>query len=293
MFAATDGAGVVRLRGHARVAERHEPAARAARQRGAGARARGAQRRHERRLDHGHRPVQHDRSWTRIRRTACSRSLRAPSRGSRIPSRSCCGSTQARGRRRAPTRSTARIARRRGRRGPRPTIRFPVVLVRDPAALAGLVAAVRKQATAASPFIMLERPIDGTPYQIVAHALFASGPPHALLGFMAFTVNEQWLHAQYFDPLVEQVAKIGGGRGGLSITVSDDEGRVGDEGGAGRARRRRRSAHAVPAPVHRSGARQVDLRRARRESASGRCTSGRCRIRRSSRRSRARGGCSS
>jgi two-component system phosphate regulon sensor histidine kinase PhoR len=103
---------------------------------------------------------------------------------------------------------------------------FPVVLVRDPAALAGLVATVRKDATAASPFIMLERPIDGTPYQIVAHALFASSPPHALLGFMAFTVNERWLDAQYFDPLVEQVEKIGGGVGGLSITVSDDDGRV-------------------------------------------------------------------
>jgi signal transduction histidine kinase len=103
---------------------------------------------------------------------------------------------------------------------------FPVVLVRDPAALSGLVAAVRKDATAASPFIMLEQPIEGTPYQIVAHALFASSPPYGLLGFMAFTVNEQWLHDQYFDPLVEQVAKIGGGVGGLSITVSDDEDRV-------------------------------------------------------------------
>jgi two-component system phosphate regulon sensor histidine kinase PhoR len=43
---------------------------------------------------------------------------------------------------------------------------------------------------------------------------------------MAFTVNERWLHDQYFDPLVEQVEKIGGGVGGLSITVSDDEGRM-------------------------------------------------------------------
>ena len=105
---------------------------------------------------------------------------------------------------------------------------FPVVLVRDPAALAGLVAAVRADATAASPFIVLERPIDGTPYQVVAHALFASSAPHTLLGFMAFTVNEAWLHTQYFDPLVEQVEKIGGGGspGGLSITVSDHEGRV-------------------------------------------------------------------
>ena len=103
---------------------------------------------------------------------------------------------------------------------------FPVVMVRDPVALTGLVAAVRKHATAASPFIMLEQPIAGTPYQIVAHALYASGPSHALLGFLAFTVNEQWLRAQYFDPLVEEVAKIGGGQGDLSITVSDDEGRV-------------------------------------------------------------------
>ncbi len=103
---------------------------------------------------------------------------------------------------------------------------FPVVLVRDPAALSGLVGAVRKQATAASPFILLEQPIDGTPYQIVAHALFASSPPHALLGFLAFTVNERWVHAQYFDPLVEQVARIGGSLGGVSITVSDDEGRA-------------------------------------------------------------------
>jgi len=109
---------------------------------------------------------------------------------------------------------------------------FPVVLIHDPPALAGLVAAVRKHATAASPFLMLEQPIDGTSYQIVAHALFASGPSHTLLGFMAFTVNEQWLHAEYFDPLVEQVAKIGGGRGGLSITVSDDEGRVVTKGAA-------------------------------------------------------------
>ena len=103
---------------------------------------------------------------------------------------------------------------------------FPVVLLRDPPAVAGLVTAVRKHATAAAPFIMLEQPIDGRPYQIVAHALFASDPSHALLGFMAFTVNEQWLHTEYFDPLMEQVEKIPGTLGGLSIAVSDDQGRV-------------------------------------------------------------------
>jgi signal transduction histidine kinase len=103
---------------------------------------------------------------------------------------------------------------------------FPVVLVKDPEALDGLIAEVREHATAASPFIMLEREIKGTPYQVVAHALFASAPSHSLLGFMAFTVNERWLQTEYFDQIVEQVAKIGGGRGGLSITVSDDQGKT-------------------------------------------------------------------
>ena len=102
---------------------------------------------------------------------------------------------------------------------------FPVVLDRQPAALDDLVAAVAEHATATSPFLVLERPIDGTPYQVVAHALFASTAPHALLGFMAFTVNLPWVHAQYFDPLVKQVEKIGGSLGGLSIAVSDHEGR--------------------------------------------------------------------
>jgi two-component system phosphate regulon sensor histidine kinase PhoR len=103
---------------------------------------------------------------------------------------------------------------------------FPVVLVRDPTALAALVAAVRAQATAASPFLVLERSIDGTPYQVVAHTLFASSPPHQLLGFIAFTVNTAWVRDQYFDPLVRQVEKIGGSLGGLSIAVSDDAGRA-------------------------------------------------------------------
>jgi len=103
---------------------------------------------------------------------------------------------------------------------------FPVVLEREPAALKDLVSAVRERATAASPFLVLERPVDGTPYQVVAHALFATTPPHTLLGFMAFTVNMRWLHAQYFDPLVKQVEKMGGSPGGISIAVSDEGGGV-------------------------------------------------------------------
>ena len=75
---------------------------------------------------------------------------------------------------------------------------------------------------------------------------------------MAFTVNEQWLHTQYFDPLMEQVEKIGGTLGGLSIAVSDDEGRVVTKAspvepdGSGDLHTQFSLA------VHGSGARQVD-----------------------------------
>jgi signal transduction histidine kinase len=102
---------------------------------------------------------------------------------------------------------------------------FPVVLVREPAALNAVIDTIRKDATPASPFLVSERTINGTPYQIVVHALFASAPPHTLLGFMAFTVNLPWLRAQYFDPVVRQVEKMGKSPGGLSIGVSDDTGR--------------------------------------------------------------------
>jgi len=140
---------------------------------------------------------------------------------------------------------------------------FPVVLLRDPPALAGLVDAVRSHVTAASPFVMLEQPVDGRPYQIVAHALFASAPTHELLGFLAFTVNEEWVSTEYFDPLVEQVAKIGAGlssgstglgagpssglgagKGGLLISVSDDQGRVVTKGAS--------VAHAEEGDLHTS-----------------------------------------
>jgi signal transduction histidine kinase len=103
---------------------------------------------------------------------------------------------------------------------------FPVVLVRDPAMLNSLVDAIRHDARPSSPFLVLDREINGTPYQVVVHALFASAPPHTLLGFMAFTVNLPWLRAQYFDPVVKQVEKMGGSPGGLSIAVSDDTGHV-------------------------------------------------------------------
>jgi two-component system, OmpR family, phosphate regulon sensor histidine kinase PhoR len=98
---------------------------------------------------------------------------------------------------------------------------FPVLLQEEPPALRGLVEAVKARATPRSHYAVLEVPIGGVTYQVVAHVLFTPTKPHDLRGFFAFLVNLDWLRAEYFGPLIAQVARIGGDRG-LSIAVTDE-----------------------------------------------------------------------
>jgi signal transduction histidine kinase len=101
---------------------------------------------------------------------------------------------------------------------------FPVVIVQNPPALKAVVAALREQPKAQSGFVSIAANIDGTPYQIVAHLLFATSEPRALLGVAAFTVNVPWFKREYFGPLLTQIGRIGSGEGGLWFAVDDEEG---------------------------------------------------------------------
>jgi signal transduction histidine kinase len=102
---------------------------------------------------------------------------------------------------------------------------FPVVMVQDPPALKKVVAGLRQRPASQSGFVSIDTSLDGQPYQIVAHLLFATSEPHDLLGIAAFTVNIQWLKREYFGPLLTQIGKIGSGEGGLWFAVRDEEGR--------------------------------------------------------------------
>ena len=101
---------------------------------------------------------------------------------------------------------------------------FPVTLVQDPSALGELIRGLRAQAVAGNSFTFLELSIGGVPYQVVAHFMFDSSKPHALLGLAAFTVNLEWVRRDYFGPLLNQVATIGGYAGALSLAAVDDRG---------------------------------------------------------------------
>ena len=103
---------------------------------------------------------------------------------------------------------------------------FPVAVLKNPSAVQDLISTVRGLASPATSFVVVERPIRGVTYQIVAHLLYASAEPHMLSGFVAFTVNLQWIREQYFGPLLQQVARIGGNEDILVFVVTDPKGAV-------------------------------------------------------------------
>ena len=100
---------------------------------------------------------------------------------------------------------------------------FPVAVLRDPPGLQPVIAALRSSAVPSNPFTVFEVEIAGVPYQVVAHLLFSTTGPR-LSGLAAFTVNLPWIRQEYFGPLLQQVATIGGNQELLSFSISDDEG---------------------------------------------------------------------
>ena len=102
---------------------------------------------------------------------------------------------------------------------------FPVVTVQDPPSLKKVVAMLRERAPSQSGFVSIDADVDGQPYQVVAHLLFATSEPHTLLGIAAFVVNVEWFKREYFGPLLAQIATIGSGGGGLWFAVRDEDGR--------------------------------------------------------------------
>jgi signal transduction histidine kinase len=74
------------------------------------------------------------------------------------------------------------------------------------------------------PFVSLDVPIDDHRYQVIAHLFFSAEPSQRAVSAIAFTVNVDWVRAEYFGPLLHQVARIGGNEAALSLTVVDDTG---------------------------------------------------------------------
>jgi signal transduction histidine kinase len=101
----------------------------------------------------------------------------------------------------------------------------PVILKRDPPQLRKIVEHLKRVGADRS-FASFAVDIDGTAYQVIAHVFFAVDAPHQAVTAAAFTVNLEWVKHEYFGPLLQQVARIGGNEAALSLTVADDTGRI-------------------------------------------------------------------
>jgi signal transduction histidine kinase len=101
---------------------------------------------------------------------------------------------------------------------------FPVTTARNPSALTPVIRALRQRATVSDPFLVIEMDIEGIPYQVVAHLFFQPTPPYGLSAVAAFTVDLNWVRQAYFEPLLRQVAQIGGNEDVLSFMVLDPSG---------------------------------------------------------------------
>jgi signal transduction histidine kinase len=102
---------------------------------------------------------------------------------------------------------------------------FPVIMLRDPLPFGSVIDALRRPDSSSGPFMMLETSIAGTPYQIVAHTI-VSGAQNAVTRIVALVINLDWVRRYYFEPILAQIASIGGVNDAVTLSVWDDNGQV-------------------------------------------------------------------
>jgi signal transduction histidine kinase len=103
---------------------------------------------------------------------------------------------------------------------------YPVVLSRDPDAIQPLIALARAHAGSGRTFALVETTIAGVPYQAIVHLLYQSSAPTHLFGLVGFTVDMDWVRANYFEPIVRQVARIGGEADEMSLQIINESGQA-------------------------------------------------------------------
>lgn len=102
---------------------------------------------------------------------------------------------------------------------------FPVLMVRDPGAFGPALEKARAEASA-GPYSFIETSINGVPYQIVTHIFTEPAPSRRVNRVVALVINVDWVRHNYFGPILEQIASIGGVNDSVAFAVADHQGQV-------------------------------------------------------------------
>lgn len=106
------------------------------------------------------------------------------------------------------------------------TAEFPTTLLKDPPELAGMVHALRKQASLRTHFILFETNIKGEPYQVIARPVYDAPSRTTLQGIVGFTVNINWARAHYFSELRAELSRVVEGRNSITLEIFDEDGKL-------------------------------------------------------------------
>lgn len=106
------------------------------------------------------------------------------------------------------------------------TSRFPVVIEHHSKVARKLKEGIVRSVSRGPRFAAFEITEQDIAYQVVAQITYRDAFHEQLLQAVGFIVNLDWVRAQYFSELTEQVSAIGGGpRAGMSVMISDSQGR--------------------------------------------------------------------
>jgi signal transduction histidine kinase len=103
---------------------------------------------------------------------------------------------------------------------------FPVISIRDAPIARELVERTRALGRSGRRFGAFETSFAGVPYQGVVHLLYHTTGERRLFGAVGFMVNLTWVRDEYFDEILRQISAIGGVEETISLTVSDEAGRL-------------------------------------------------------------------
>ena len=104
---------------------------------------------------------------------------------------------------------------------PTPSGPFPVVILQQPPELEH-VASDLYHLTSGDTFACRNVSVGGESYQIVAHLFYGEPTHRRVTQFFALLINMKWIRQFYFEPIVTQVAKIGGSLDTLAFRVFDE-----------------------------------------------------------------------
>jgi signal transduction histidine kinase len=103
---------------------------------------------------------------------------------------------------------------------------FPVVSIRDAPIARELLERTRALGRSGRRFGAFETTLAGVPYQGVVHLLYHTVGERRLFGAVGFMVNLSWVREEYFDEILRQISAIGNVADTISLTVSDDTGKL-------------------------------------------------------------------